>query len=192
MGSFVSRPSVGEARADMDTLRREELVLEAAANPRDEFPPSCLTLFDRWLTCYALGPQFRSIYRYGTIADCAPRREDFKYCLTLRSLEPEERRAKWLERRAEAKAHKRKGFRSSEAVCDMRREPLMDPALVDPAYPLCTYHTRVRRICFLQFCFRTADALWTPIPKLTLNDAHGAPKNMLTTEWYALIHAVQD
>ena len=102
MGSFVSRPSVGEARADMDTLRREELVLEAAANPRDEFPPSCLTLFDRWLTCYALGPQFRSIYRYGTIADCAPRREDFKYCLTLRSLEPEERRAKWLERRAEA------------------------------------------------------------------------------------------
>ena len=153
MGSFVSRPSVGGARADMDTLRREELVLEAAANPRDEFPPSCLT---------------------------------------LRSLEPEERRAKWLERRAEAKAHKRKGFRSSEAVWDMRREPLMDPALVDPAYPLCTYHTRVRRICFLQFCFRTADALWTPIPKLTLNDAHGAPKNMLTTEWYALIHAVQD
>ena len=116
MGSFVSRPSVGEARADMDTLRREELVLEAAANPRDEFPPSCLTLFDRWLTCYALGPQFRSIYRYGTIADCAPRREDFKFCLTLRSLEPEERRAKWLERRAEAKAHKRKGFRSSEAL----------------------------------------------------------------------------
>ena len=31
MGSFVSRPSVGEARADMDTLRREELVLEAVS-----------------------------------------------------------------------------------------------------------------------------------------------------------------
>ena len=128
------------ANRDFETLRREELVLEAAANPPEDIP-SCLTLFDKWLTCYALGEQFRSVYRYGTIANCAPRREDFKFCLTLRQYDPETRRAKWLERRAEASAHQRKGVRTSEAVWEMRRDPLMDPAFVDPSYPLpsCTY-----------------------------------------------------
>ena len=128
------------ANRDFETLRREELVLEAAANPPEDIP-SCLTLFDKWLTCYALGEQFRSVYRYGTIANCAPRREDFKFCLTLRQYDPEMRRAKWLERRAEASAHQRKGVRTSEAVWEMRRDPLMDPAFVDPSYPLpsCTY-----------------------------------------------------
>ena len=96
------------ANRDFETLRREELVLEAAANPPEDIP-SCLTLFDKWLTCYALGEQFRSVYRYGTIA--------------------------------EASAHQRKGVRTSEAVWEMRRDPLMDPAFVDPSYPLpsCTY-----------------------------------------------------
>ena len=136
MGSFVSRPSVGEARADMDTLRREELVLEAAANPRDEFPPSCLTLFDKWLACYAIGVQFKNAYRYGEIANCAPRKEDFKFCLTLRSLDPDARRHAYLLRRAEEMAHRRRGFRTSEAVWEMRREPLLDPDFVDPAYPV--------------------------------------------------------
>ena len=49
------------ANRDFETLRREELVLEAAANPPEDIP-SCLTLFDKWLTCYALGEQFRSVY----------------------------------------------------------------------------------------------------------------------------------
>lgn len=136
MGAAVSRSTPATTpRPDWETLRREELVLEAAANPPEDIP-SCLTLFDKWLTCYSVGHQLRSAYRYGTVADCAPRREDFKFCLTLRGLDPEVRRAKWLERRADAKAHQRKGFRTSEAVWDLRRDPLMDPDLVDPDYPL--------------------------------------------------------
>ena len=113
---------------------REELALQAASVPQAEIP-SCLTLFDKWLACYALGPQFKNAYRFGEIADCAPRKEDFKFCLTLRRLDPEARRHEYLLRRAEALAHRRKGHHTSEAVWEMRRDPLLDPDFVDPDYP---------------------------------------------------------
>ena len=115
-------------------MRQQELALEAAQTPLEEVP-SCLTLFDKWLTCYALGPQFRHVYRYGTVGDCSPRREDFKFCLTTRELEPAQRRDAWLTRRAEIKAHARQGLRSSETIWTMRQAPLLDPTWVDPSYP---------------------------------------------------------
>ncbi|WFD39153.1 uncharacterized protein MJAP1_002123 [Malassezia japonica] len=136
MGAQSSRPveaAPAPPRREFDDLVKEELALQAAATPADEIP-SCLTLFDKWLSCYALGVQFRNAYRYGTIADCAPRREDFKFCLTLRQLDPEMRRHEWLLRRAEERAHQRKGFHTSEAVWEMRRDPLLDPHFVDEAY----------------------------------------------------------
>lgn len=122
------------SRRDMPTLVKQELATEAALTPLKEVP-TCLTLFDKWLSCYALGPQIRHAYRHGTAADCATRREDFKFCLTLRQLDPEARRAEWLQRRAEIKAEARHGFHSSENVWSLRDTPLLDPALVDPAYP---------------------------------------------------------
>jgi len=140
MGAATSRPEAASsatpapaAPRDFDMLVREELALEAAALPLNEVP-SCLTLFDKWLSCYALGPQFRHVYRYGTAADCGPQKEDFKYCLTLRQMDPEERRAEWLRRRAEKRAHERLGLNSSEAVWELRRKPLLDPAFVDPDF----------------------------------------------------------
>ena len=145
MGAHASRPadappaaaapSVPPPHRDFDTLVREELALQAAAIPPAEVP-SCLTLFDKWLACYAIGVQFKNAHRYGEIANCAPRKEDFKFCLTLRSLDPDARRHAYLLRRAEEMAHRRRGFRTSEAVWEMRREPLLDPDFVDPAYPV--------------------------------------------------------
>ena len=93
-----------ESKRDFDRLVQEELALQAASIPASEIP-SCLTLFDKWLACYALGVQFKNAYRFGTIADCAPRKEDFKFCLTLRAMDPETRRHEYLLRRAEEMAH---------------------------------------------------------------------------------------
>ena len=63
--------------------------------------------------------QVKSLYRYGERSDCAQKIEDFKFCLTLKSLHPEERRDAWIQRRAEWWA-KRRLDRSSEDVWDIR------------------------------------------------------------------------
>ncbi|WFD25348.1 hypothetical protein MNAN1_000316 [Malassezia nana] len=138
-GGGGTPPSAPRARPDLEMLRREELALEAAAIPPGDVP-SCLQLFDKWLSCYALGSQFRHAYRYGTVADCHRYSDDLKFCMTMRKLDPEARRDAYLYRRADERAHARRGLRSSEAVWEMRRDPLLDPALVDPAYapPTCT------------------------------------------------------
>ncbi|PKI83323.1 hypothetical protein MVES1_003198 [Malassezia vespertilionis] len=134
MGAAASKPGGAAATQGFEQLHKEELALDAAATSQKEVP-SCLTLFDRWLSCYALGVQFRNVYRYGTIADCAPRREDFKFCLTMRELDPEMRRAAWLNRRAEEKAHQRQSVHSSENVWEMRRDPLLSKEYEDDAFP---------------------------------------------------------
>ncbi|WFD42002.1 hypothetical protein MPSI1_000639 [Malassezia psittaci] len=132
---LATKPVEAKQRLDFDHLVKEELALQAASIPAAEVP-SCLTLFDKWLSCYALGVQFKNAYRHGEVADCAPRKEDFKFCLTLRAMDPEARRHEYLLRRAEEMAHRRKGFHMSEAVWEMRRDPLLDPDFADPAYPL--------------------------------------------------------
>lgn len=146
MGAGSSRPEAEQPAAaaapaaptksaptDFETVFREELALQAAAMPLDDVP-SCLTLFDRWLTCYSLVPQFRHLYRYGAFTDCGVRKEDFKACLTLRSLEPDERRDGWLRRRAERATYNRMSSRSSEAVWTMRRDPIIPECYVDGDY----------------------------------------------------------
>ena len=60
----------------------------------------------------------------------------------MRKLEPQLRRDAYLQRRADERAHARRGFRSSEAVWEMRRDPLLDPALADPAYPPPSWYVR--------------------------------------------------
>jgi hypothetical protein len=68
----------------------------------------------------ALGPQFKSMYRHGTLAECTPKFAEFKFCLSIKMLDPEERRKAWIRRRAEWWASRRTG-RSSEDVWEMRR-----------------------------------------------------------------------
>lgn len=96
--------------------------------------PTCMTLFDTWAACFALGPQLKHVYRYGGANNCKPKLEDFKYCLTLKGLSAEERRETWIQRRAEAAASKRL-TRSSEDVWTLRREPLVDPACLTEGSP---------------------------------------------------------
>jgi hypothetical protein len=63
--------------------------------------------------------QFRSLYRYGGMAHCKPKLEDMKFCFSLRSLSPEEKRDAWLTRRAEWWAERRMNG-SSEDVWEVR------------------------------------------------------------------------
>jgi hypothetical protein len=105
---------------------RDEVIIQGAAMTLDEVP-TCMSLFDTWASCFALGPQFKHIYRYGYPNNCKAKKEDFKYCLTLKSLSNEERRDTWIQRRAEAAASKRLS-QSSEDVWTLRRDPLIDAA----------------------------------------------------------------
>lgn len=97
--------------------------------------PSCMNLFDRWATCFALVPQFRNVYRYGTFNDCAGKLDDFKFCLTLKGLDDAQRREAFIERKARQMARRRlPGGDTSEAIWEIRDNPIIEPALVDKAF----------------------------------------------------------
>ena len=98
--------------------------------------PGCMALLDTFFQCYgqylchtdikhslstplALGSQFRSLYRYGRSAECSEKLQDFKYCLSTKGFDDEERRAAWIQRRAEWWA-RRRVEKSSEDVWEMR------------------------------------------------------------------------
>lgn len=85
--------------------------------------PGCFSLFDDYVSCAVIRSQIKSIYRYGERPQCSPKFEDFKFCMTLKSLHPEERREAWINRRAEWWVHRRRN-KSSEDVWDIREEPL--------------------------------------------------------------------
>lgn len=61
----------------------------------------------------------RSLYRYGVSATCKHKLENFKFCMSVKGMHPEEKREAWIARRAEWWA-KRRIERSSEDVWDMR------------------------------------------------------------------------
>jgi len=107
------------SQSKYDETVREEYAIQAAALPLQDMP-KCMNLFDKWASCFALGPQARSIYRYGTFQDCREKLEEFKYCLTLKGVSEEERRQLWLKKRAEKSAAKRLQC-SSEDVWAIRR-----------------------------------------------------------------------
>ncbi|CAO1635324.1 unnamed protein product [Jaminaea pallidilutea] len=122
----------GEQR--FSKLLEQERVIQSAAMQPDEVP-SCMTLFDRWAMCFALWPQFRNVYRYGTFNDCAPKLDDFKFCLTLRGQDATQRREAFVERKAHQMATRRMpGGDTSEEVWSMRTNPIVDPAFVDESF----------------------------------------------------------
>ncbi|PWZ00091.1 hypothetical protein BCV70DRAFT_217114 [Testicularia cyperi] len=100
----------------------EEVTYHKASIPLSEMP-SCTDMFDKWAQCFALGPQLRSVYRYGGFQDCKEKMDDFKFCLTMKSMSPEEKYDAWIHRKAERTASKRLSQESSENVWDIRRDP---------------------------------------------------------------------
>jgi len=103
-------------------VRQEEEYLRKVHPTADDIP-GCMTLFDDFLACNILGFQLKSLYRHGHMSVCGPKMEEFKYCMSLKSMHPEEKRDAWIRRRAEWWANRRLA-RSSEDVWDIRTEPL--------------------------------------------------------------------
>ena len=54
------------------------------------------------------------------MSECHDKMEDFKFCMSLKSMEPDAKRDAWIRRRAEWWANRRLG-KSSENVWDVRR-----------------------------------------------------------------------
>ncbi|KAF8483180.1 hypothetical protein JB92DRAFT_2763111 [Gautieria morchelliformis] len=110
---------------DFETTFKQEVAYLSAVHPKPEDIPSCLSLLDDFFRCNVLGSQLRTIYRYGHAAQCRPKFDDFKFCMSLKTLSAEEKRLEWIRRRAEWWAERRL-TRSSEDVWDMRTEPLQN------------------------------------------------------------------
>lgn len=53
------------------------------------------------------------------MATCSPKLEEFKFCMSLKGMHPEEKRDVWIRRRAEWWA-RRRAHKSSEDVWDVR------------------------------------------------------------------------
>jgi hypothetical protein len=66
-----------------------------------------------------LGNQLKSIYRFGEMAHCTPKWNEFKFCMSIKGLHPEQRRDAWICHRAEWWARRRLGS-SSENVWEKR------------------------------------------------------------------------
>ncbi|TFK44785.1 hypothetical protein BDQ12DRAFT_621174 [Crucibulum laeve] len=115
------------------TVAQEEAYLRIVY-PTPSDIPSCLSLFDDYLSCNVIRNQIKSLYRYGERRECAQKVEDFKFCLLHTSMHPEEKRDAWIRRRAEWWANRRLG-KSSEGVWDIREEPLKSfPKPLSEAY----------------------------------------------------------
>ncbi|MBW0472783.1 hypothetical protein O181_012498 [Austropuccinia psidii MF-1] len=65
-------------------------------------PVSCLKAFDNLLSCYSISSQLKSIYRFGELNHgCPEKLNDFKFCLSLKTLDKDERGTHWNRRKAE-------------------------------------------------------------------------------------------
>ncbi|EDR09078.1 uncharacterized protein LACBIDRAFT_190194 [Laccaria bicolor S238N-H82] len=103
-------------------IKQEEAYLRLV-HPTPDDIPGCISIFDTYLSCSVIRSQIKSLYRYGERPECASKLEDFKFCLTLKSMHPEEQYEAFIRRRAEWWAGRRLN-KSSEDVWDIREEPL--------------------------------------------------------------------
>ncbi|ELU38805.1 hypothetical protein AG1IA_07165 [Rhizoctonia solani AG-1 IA] len=113
------------SRSFSAALAQEETRL-SAEYPKHEDIPTCMSHLDEFFR--SLGPQFKAMYRHGTLAVCQPKFEEFKFCLSIKMLEPEERRKAWIRRRAEWWASRRVGkSRYSEPLQNFPPPPILSP-----------------------------------------------------------------
>ncbi|KAI0256147.1 hypothetical protein BJV78DRAFT_1368050 [Lactifluus subvellereus] len=114
--------AIADTTAFKTVVEQEEARLYQL-HPTPEDIPSCMTVFDDFLSCNILGTQLKSIYRFGEMAHCSAKWNEFKFCMSIKGLHPEQRRDAWIRRRAEWWARRRLGS-SSENVWEKRAEPL--------------------------------------------------------------------
>jgi len=126
-----------------DGLVEEEVRRLQVIHPTPDDIPGCMRLLDDFLSCHALGSQLKSLYRFGGQSVCGGKMEDFKFCMSLKAMDPEDKRQTWIRRRAEWWAGRRLG-KTSEDVWDVRRTPLVNfPPKSDPSHHHVGHNTEV-------------------------------------------------
>ncbi|KAH9949321.1 hypothetical protein B0H21DRAFT_820310 [Amylocystis lapponica] len=113
---------------DYQTAVRQEEAYLRQVHPTAEDIPGCMKLFDDFISCNILGVQLKSLYRFGHMSECSRKLQDFKFCMSVKSMHPEEKRDVWLRRRAEWWAQRRLA-KSSEDVWDLRTTPISFPPM---------------------------------------------------------------
>lgn len=124
------------SKLDFKTAVEQEEARLRLLHPTPSDIPGCISVFDDYISCSGkqicsspiptlisfckvIRSQVKSIYRFGHRANCDRKFEEFKFCLSLKVMHPEEQRDAWIRRRAEWWAHRRLG-KSSEDVWDIR------------------------------------------------------------------------
>jgi hypothetical protein len=130
--------SFSMSNLDWKTAVEQEEAYLRLVHPTPDDVPGCMKLFDDFLSCNGanksshswqrahppldtvIRAQVISLYRYGERSSCRTKMDEFKFCMSLKSMHPEDRREAWIRRRAEWWASRRL-TKSSESVWDMRR-----------------------------------------------------------------------
>ncbi|KIM46933.1 hypothetical protein M413DRAFT_16496 [Hebeloma cylindrosporum] len=107
------------SKLDFKTAVEQEEARLRLLHPTPSDIPGCVSVFDDYISCSVIRSQVKSIYRFGHRTNCDRKFEEFKFCLSLKIMHPEEQRDAWIRRRAEWWAHRRLG-KSSEDVWDIR------------------------------------------------------------------------
>lgn len=82
--------------------------------------PTCTNLLDTVFACHAVRNQIKSLYRYGERRPCGEKIEDFKFCMSTKWMEEDERYEAWIKRRAMWWAKRRVQEPSTEDVWQVR------------------------------------------------------------------------
>ncbi|KAF7306129.1 hypothetical protein HMN09_00768200 [Mycena chlorophos] len=129
----MASPS-SDIRADFKTAVKQEEWYLHRLYPNPEDIPSCTNALDTYFACNTMRNLVKSMYRYGTLReDCSEKWAEYKFCLSLKWMEHDERRDAWIRRKAIWWAKRRLG-KSSEDVWQVRDEPLAHfPKAVDTA-----------------------------------------------------------
>ncbi|GAA97144.1 uncharacterized protein L969DRAFT_92007 [Mixia osmundae IAM 14324] len=83
-----------------DAALAEEMEVQRASVAMEGGMPSCMKLFDRMFSCHSVRAQVKGYYRLGGTPDCSWHYENFKFCLSVKSLPKPEREEEWIARRA--------------------------------------------------------------------------------------------
>lgn len=121
--------------SDFQTAVKQEEAYLRRVHPTPEDIPTCMNLFDTYLDCSGkhlftstlgcvsrstvMRSQIKSLYRYGERRQCNGKLEDFKFCMSCKFMEPEEKYEAWISRRSQWWA-KRRLAKSSEDVWALR------------------------------------------------------------------------
>jgi hypothetical protein len=136
-GRYKNLSKASMSNTAFDKIVKEEIARLQLLHPTPDDIPGCISTFDEYLACNGekgrfsdfnstlttphpvIRTQIKNIYRFGERTKCDRKFQDFKFCLSMKTMYPEERRDAWIRRRAEWWASRRLG-RSSEDVWDVR------------------------------------------------------------------------